>query len=145
MKYLLMFFVFVSISFSPQNSSIPASYSVTVNITNIRNSKGRIQLQIYKNQETFAKETPWKSFYVYKTGMKNKTVTYVIPNIEAGTYGIALLDDENQNKEMDFSMLVPKEGFGFSDYFHTSWSRPVFSDFKFQLASNKTVTMKVKY
>ena len=42
-------------------------------------------------------------------------------------------------------MLVPKEGYGFSDYYHTSWSRPVFSDFKFQLSSNKSVTMKVKY
>jgi len=145
MKFILLFIVFISLSFSRKKSTSAASYSITVHITNIRSSKGRIQLQVYKNQETFAKETPWNSFYIYKTNMKNKVITYVIHDIEPGIYGLALLDDENQNKKMDFSMLVPKEGYGFSDYYHTSWSRPVFSDFKFQLSSNKSVTMKVKY
>lgn len=121
------------------------TYTLHVKITNIRNSKGRIQLQIYKDQASFAKETPWRTKLVTKEGLTSSTMEYDVPYLPAGTYGIAILDDENRNAEMDYSFMMPKEGFGFSDYYHTSWSKPTFSDFKFSIPEKTDITVKVRY
>lgn len=129
----------------PARSSAPESFTVTVKITNIRNSHGKIQLQIYRDQNNFAKENPWKVYYVSKKEMKGNTITYQIPNLPSGKYGLALLDDENNNTKMDYGLVMPKEGFGFSDYYHTSWSRPSFDDFDFSLHGDKTVRMVIRY
>lgn len=127
-------------------ASVGQSYKINVKITNVRNSTGRIQLQIYKSQETFAKENPWKVIQVPKDKMKDNTIYYQITGIPEGTYGIAILDDENGNKEMDYSFLItPKEGFGFSNYYHTAWSKPKFDSFKFILKGDMDVTVKTRY
>lgn len=120
-------------------------YQVKVYIKNIRNSKGRIQLQVYKNQESFKKEIPWKSTTVSKSQIKNNALTYTFKGLPKGIYGVALLDDENCNTKMDYGWLLPNEGFGFSDYYHSGWSKPNFNDFKFYLDKNKSVTMDVRY
>jgi len=143
-SFLVIATLFVCGSFSITHIS-PATYDVTVTVTNIRNSKGRIQLQLYKTGQSFANEKPYKSYYVSKKAMKNKSVSYTISGLSKGTYGIALLDDENANKEMDYSWMMPSEGFGFSDYYHTAWSKPKFSQFKFYLTENKKVKIKIRY
>ena len=135
---------FISGSFSAPPSS-GGTHDITIKITNVRNMKGRIQLQLYRTGKSFAAEAPYKQYYVSKKSLKNKTVTYTIYGLKTGTYGVALLDDENANKEMDYNWMMPNEGFGFSDYYHTAWSKPKFSQFKFSLSSNKSVTMKVRY
>ncbi|WP_343747739.1 DUF2141 domain-containing protein [Fluviicola sp.] len=139
---LFAFVCLVSLSFTSPSTSY---YSITVKVTNIRNNSGKLQLQIYRTAENFKKEIPWKVRLFEKDAVKNNTMTCVITGIEPGEYGVALLDDENANKEMDYSMFVPDEGFGFSDYYHTAWSKPKFESFKFQLKEDKTVTIKVRY
>lgn len=122
-----------------------STFTITIKITNVRNTKGRIQLQLYRDQESFKKEVPWKSTYISKKGMSGHTIIHKISGFKPGVYGLALLDDENSNTEMDYGWVMPKEGFGFSDYYHTEWSKPKFNDFKFHLKANKTVTMRVRY
>lgn len=123
----------------------PAVYSLTVKITAIRNKTGRIQLQIYRDQKNFAKETPWKVFLISKKDVKDHYVMYTIEGLSPGTYGLALLDDENSNTKMDYGLMWPKEGFGFSDYYHTAWSKPEFDDFKFDLKADRQVKMRIRY
>lgn len=129
-------------SFKPSSET---TYSVSITIKKIRNTKGTIQIQVYRDQTSFAAENPYKVYRVSKKNVSNGIMTYTITGLPKDTYGLALLDDENSNKEMDYSFLMPKEGFGFSDYYHTSWSRPKFEDFKFYLNSDKKVTMTVRY
>lgn len=128
-----------------QSSNNSNTYSVSITVTNIRNNKGMMQFQVYKDQATFAKESPYKIYRVSKSTVKDGKMKYTITGLPADTYGLALLDDENSNKKMDYGWVMPEEGFGFSDYYHTSWSRPVFNQFKFDLKSDKSVTMKVRY
>lgn len=148
MKLLIGFFLTVvfcsATSFLvPKNES--SKHNITVTISNVRNSNGRIQLQVYRTSESFAAENPYKELYVSKSSLKNKTMTYTIYGLESGTYGLALLDDENANKKMDYGWVMPEEGFGFSDYYHASWSKPKFDQFKFSLSSDKKVGMKIRY
>lgn len=143
--YLLLLLIpFITGSFSI-HSSLGETHNITVKIKDIRSSKGRIQLQVYRTGESFAAETPYKVLYVSKKKMSKNALTYTIYGLKAGTYGLALLDDENANKEMDYGLVMPKEGFGFSDYYHTSWTKPKFKQFKFSLTTDKSVGVKVRY
>lgn len=128
-----------------RSSSNSETFSITITVTNIRNNKGMMQFQVYKDQATFAKESPYKIYRVSKSTVKDGKMKYSITGLPADVYGLALLDDENSNKKMDYGWVMPEEGFGFSDYYHTGWSRPVFNQFKFELKSDKSVTMKVRY
>lgn len=141
-----LFLCFGLLSLSMVKDSKPENlHTLTVTITNIRNSKGRIQLQIYRDQASFSKETPWRVKYVSKENMKNKSVTYEIPWLETGVYGIAILDDEDNDKKMKYSWMMPDEGFGFGDFYLKGLSRPHFDDFKFYLSADKSVKVVVRY
>lgn len=122
-----------------------STFSVSVTVKKLRNAKGSVQIQVYKDQTSFADERPWKTYSFSKKSVSGGQLSFKITDLPKGTYGFALLDDENNNKEMDYGLLMPKEGFGFSDYYHTSWSRPVFNDFKFDLSADKKVYMTVRY
>ncbi|MFT5858957.1 MAG: hypothetical protein ACI865_001053 [Flavobacteriaceae bacterium] len=126
-------------------NSPAADFVLTIHVKNIRNKKGRIQFQVYRSQKAFAAEKPWKQVYSSKAKVKDKSLTFKIHGLKAGVYGVALLDDENSDKKMDYSWLIPSEGFGFSGYYHTAWSKPKFHQFKFSLSANKKVTAKVRY
>ncbi len=139
---LLAFICWVSLSFK---TPAPTYHTITIKVTNIRNNSGKLQIQVFRTAENYKKQIPWKVKLFDKDAVKNNTLTCTITGIEEGEYGVALLDDENANKEMDYSMFVPDEGFGFSDYYHTAWSKPQFENFKFQLKGDKTVTIKVRY
>jgi uncharacterized protein (DUF2141 family) len=60
-------------------------------------------------------------------------LTVPIDSIQPGTYGIALLDDEDINGKFDYMLIFPKEGVGFSNDDQHGIHRPVFNDFSFLL------------
>ncbi len=122
------------------------SQTLTIKISGIRNTKGTINLGFFTNNSDFQSEKPQFRKIVKKTNIKNGTMTVSFSDIPKGNYGIALLDDENNNQEMDYSFFVPTEGFGFSEYYHTSMSRPSFSKFCFTFGQeDKTVQIKIRY
>jgi len=124
------------------------SWSQTVNITvsGIRNTKGSLRLQFFTSSENFDKRAPSLVKTVSKSAVKNGTLTVTYSGLDAGLYGIALLDDENNNKEMDYGIMLPDEGFGFSDYYHKGLSQPTFSQFDFYLKKEtKDIKIKVRY
>ena len=138
---LLFAFVYlVSVSFKA-----PVYHTITIKVTNIRNNKGSMQLQIFRSAENYNKGLAWKVKIVDKSEVKNNTLTCTFTGIEQGEYGVALLDDENSNKEMDYTMFMPDEGFGFADYYHSGWSKPKFEQFKFTLKDDKSMTAKLRY
>ncbi len=146
---LIFFLIFSSFkvpeAISPVKSD--SGNTITVIITNIRNKKGRIQLDLYKNQSEFEarKSDDKRRAYIDKSKISEGTTKYVYKNIPDGVYGLALLDDENNNNKIDYGWVLPKEGFGFGDYYHMKLSVPKFDNFKFYLKSDKTSTMIIRY
>lgn len=118
-------------------------YEVKLKISNIRSTEGRLQLQIYTDEESFKAEKPFKQIRISKENMKNHYLEYTI-KLEKGIYGFSFLDDENANGKMDYGIL-PKEGFGFANYYHTSWSRPKFDNFKVSIDENSYYSVKFRY
>ncbi|MBP6460408.1 MAG: DUF2141 domain-containing protein [Crocinitomicaceae bacterium] len=114
-------------------SSFVLNYKVTqtipIIIKNIRNSKGRISIGVFKDASSFEKEKAHKIILVSKKDMINNTVKTTI-EIESGVYGLSILDDENSDAKMEYNMVgMPKEGFGFSNYYHSGFTKPNYKQF----------------
>ena len=67
--------------------------------------------------------------------------------LKPGVYGISVLDDENKDGEMKYNWFgIPKEGYGFSNFYHTGITKPNFKDFDFIVGEkDKIVQVKMKY
>lgn len=119
------------------NAAKAQTQNVQVTITGIKSDKGQILLNVYKDQETFSKDKPFKKIMVAKKLLSNGSTIVEVP-LEPGTYGITLLDDEDSNGDMNKNMVgMPKEGFGFSNFFLEKMKRPAFDDFKIQVAAGQ--------
>lgn len=117
-----------------------------VRVFGIRSGNGNVVLTFFKNKEGFEKRQAFKKMVFDKKTISSGHLTLAF-KIEPGVYGITLLDDENGNGKMDKNFIgMPKEGFGFSNFYMERWKRPTFDDFKVNLtAAENTVEVKVKY
>ncbi len=126
-------------------SSETPTYSITITVTNIRNTNGVLRFKFYDESTPFPHDKGFLRIAVPKSEVVNNTFTATYDGFTSKTMGIALLDDENDNWELDLGWVFPKEGHAFSDYYHKALRRPVYSDFRFYLEGNKAVTMKMRY
>lgn len=126
--------------------SAAGAQTLNIEVTDIRNTDGNIRLVFYKTAQSFDDEEGFLTKEYSKAAVKNGKIRVSV-QLPAGNYGIALLDDENADDEMDYNWIgMPTEGFGFSDYYHSGLSRPTYSDFDFNLPeSGKSVTIKIRY
>ena len=138
-----LLFVSVFLAFS----QFANSQTINITIKNVRSANGKFQVSIFASAEEFKADKPSHVQFFDKSNYKDKTCVISL-KYKAGTYGISINDDENDNGKMDWNFLgMPKEGFGLSNYQIKGLSRPTFSDFSFPLKENenKAVTVVMKY
>lgn len=122
------------------------SQSLDIKIENIRSSKGTISLAFFSDSASYVKKKPCMVKKINKESMVNGCLS-VCMELDPGHYGIALMDDENNDDQMEFNFLgIPREGFGFSDFNARGFRRPVFSDFDFIMTeSNLNIRIVIRY
>ncbi len=121
--------------------------NIEVLISGIRAKSGQIQLKVYKDDKGFQADVHYKYFVYRKDQVRNGNLLVKF-SLEPGVYGFALLDDENADGIMNYNFIgMPKEGFGFSNFYLTGFSKPKFEAFKFTVQPNQQykVTMKIRY
>lgn len=138
-----------SVIMENENIPLPTSeeqtYAITITVTDIRSTSGVIRFKFYDESTPFPHDKGFLRIVVPKSEVKNNSFTATYYGFPSKKMGIALLDDENDNWELDFGWFLPKEGHAFSDYYHSALRRPVYSDFTFLLTGDKHVVMKMKY
>jgi uncharacterized protein (DUF2141 family) len=139
------FSVFMENADLPRPPKEEPTYSITITVTNIRNKNGVIRFKFYDEATPFPHDKGFLRIVVPKSQVKDGTFTATYDGFSSKVMGIALQDDENDDWKLDMGWLLPKEGHAFSDYYHTAFRKPVFSDFKFLLTGNKHVIMKMRY
>jgi len=134
----------VSLLFAVVTLSVK-SQNVEVFFSGIRSENGQMIIRIFKDDNSFQKEIPWMEKKFKKVNIVNGIMSVKF-SLEPGVYGFGLVDDENSDGEMNFTFIgMPKEGFGFSNYYHSGLSRPKFDSFKFTLIKNQKIYMKIRY
>jgi len=135
----------VSSLIKDKNGVSSKRYAITITVTHIRNKKGVIRFKFYDDSTPFPDDNGFLKIMVPKTQMVGDSLTVSYFGFPSRYMGVALLDDENNNVELDFGFFLPKEGHAFSDYYHSAWRKPVYEDFRFFLNGDKKIKMRMKY
>jgi uncharacterized protein (DUF2141 family) len=115
-------------------------------VTGIRSAKGKIILNVFKDNAGYNDEKPYKTLSFDKNAMVNGNTLTVSVKLEPGVYGFTMVDDENGNGKIDKNFIgMPKEGFGFSNFFMEKMKKPTFDEFKVDLTSSHKIDIRVKY
>ncbi|MFT4737147.1 MAG: hypothetical protein ACI8QD_000594 [Cyclobacteriaceae bacterium] len=120
---------------------------VFITVKNVRNTEGKLLIGLFRDQASFESETADFGFEIKKSSIHDGVVTQTV-KLPVGNYGLSLLDDENGNMEMDYNWIgIPKEGFGFSNYYHGGLSRPTIDDFQIEVKkeSQNKVEIIIRY
>ncbi len=141
-----LFLIIASILTSSFNI-INTKHNVKVEIVGVRGIQGKIIMGVYISSERFEQKKDSRIITIEKNGLKNQKLNCSF-YLEPGTYGLSILDDENNNTKMDFNFIgMPKEGFGFSNYYHSGFTYPKFQNFAFTIkpGEEKNVQIKLRY
>lgn len=126
-------------------SYVQAKHETEIKVTEIRSPKGKILLNVFKDNFSYDDEKPFKQLAFDKKEINNGTLN-ISCELEPGTYGFTVVDDENNNGKIDKNFIgVPKEGFGFSNFFMEKMKKPKFDDFKVDLKTQSKIIIRVKY
>ena len=144
-SYILVTIFIISDSFlSEKQPEINAEFQpvgyIELVVNNVRNSEGVIQIGMYNSDAGYPENPPF-SFKLPKDSLASGKLRLFIPVKEYGSYAISILDDENSNMKMDYSLgIIPKEGFGFSNNPKIrGLKEPSFDDTRFQFNGGKSL------
>ncbi|WP_456378711.1 DUF2141 domain-containing protein [Lutibacter sp.] len=143
-KIIILLISVIFMSFNPLNNE--ETYSLTIKVKNLRNSKGVVQFAIY-NKDGSIPDEKYKKYYKKDIALITKdSSTITFNNLPKGTYAINILHDENKNGKIDKKFILPKEGIGFSNYTSIGMrNRPKFSKASFELNETTTKNIKIIY
>lgn len=135
-----------SITFNSFANPNAETYSLTIEVKNLRNEKGIVQFALY-NKDGSIPDKEYKNYYkILKGKISDGSSTITFENIPSGKYAVNILHDENMNGKIDKGFILPIEGIGFSNFQSISIkNRPNFSKASFELKENKTISIKVNY
>ncbi len=127
---------------------LSAAQTMNILVKNIKpNPNGVIRIAFFADENSFNTERQLFDVTFEKGKVKNGELEVTIP-IKAGRYGIAVMDDVNNTSKMEYKLLViPKKGFGFSNFRLKALQKPCFDDFAFNVEKNevKNVVVYMKY
>jgi uncharacterized protein (DUF2141 family) len=121
--------------------------NVEVTVTGLRSDIGQIAVGVFTDNESFRQEKAFLHPRFPKDQITDNTLTFSL-TLEPGVYGLSVLDDENSDGLMEYRKIgIPKEGFGFSNFYLTGFGKPVFDDFKFTVVQGEKmkITIRMKY
>lgn len=126
---------------------VGSAQQLKVQFEGVRTPDGKMRIGFYKTEADFKEEVPNYRCITDKVTLSNGIVTCDCPGVPPGTYAAACVDDENDSGLMDWGWVLPKEGFGFSNYYHSGLSKPKWDKFKFTVAdSGETIIVfKLRY
>ena len=104
-------------SFRPNSvlvrSKADAPGSLYVRIDNVRNTKGRVSLLLFRSSTGFPDNPP--SAVASRSLPVNEDGIYKFDRLPPGKYALSVIHDENENARLDKNVLgIPREGYGFS-------------------------------
>lgn len=130
----------------PLLSSGQERSTVTIKIDELRSASGDVIVSVFVDQAGFKAEKPIERHVFPKADHMQGEVFLASIDLPNGAYGLALLDDEDSDGEMDYNFIrMPKEGYGFSGFVHKGMSRPVYDDFDFSLDADRVFSVKFRY
>jgi len=120
--------------------------SLTIEVSELRNSKGTVLFALYNREDAFPDEH-YKKYFKKLTGkIVNGASSVTFENLPEGRYAVNILHDEDNDGKIKKGIIFPKEGIGFSNYKSIGFSnKPTFSKASFSVLSDKRIKVNIIY
>jgi uncharacterized protein (DUF2141 family) len=130
-------------SFSIQKQE---TFSLTIEVNELRNSKGTVLFALYNREDAFPDEH-FKKYFKKLTGkIVNGSSSVTFKNLTEGKYAVNILHDENNDGKIKKGLIMPLEGIGFSNYNSIGlFNKPSFSKASFDIVSDKKIKVNIIY
>ena len=137
----LILIMFSSFSYQRQET-----HSLTIDVNELRNSKGTVQFALYNREDAFPDDR-YKKYLKKLTGrIVNGSSSVTFENLPEGRYAVNILHDENNDGKIKKGIILPKEGIGFSNYKSIGLSnKPTFSKASFIVPVDKNIKVNIIY
>jgi uncharacterized protein (DUF2141 family) len=104
---------------------------IAVEVEGLRSDLGSVRVALYPSEHGWVERG--YEVATCTAEVHHRQARCVLPDVEPGTYAIALLHDEDDDGALDRDFLgLPREGFGFSNDAATSFGPPSFHDASFR-------------
>jgi len=122
------------------------TFSLTVEVTGLRNSKGSVLFALYNREDAFPDEY-YKKYLKKITGsVVNGTSSAIFKDLPVGKYAVSILHDEDGDGKIKKGLILPKEGIGFSNYQSIGLSnRPSFAKASFAIQKDMKIVVRIVY
>lgn len=148
MKTSILLILLFSLGFLPSSfqNKIEETYSLTIEVDDLRNSTGQVQYALYNVDGTIPDEH-YKNYYkIANEKIINGTSSLTFDNLPAGIYAVNILHDEDINGKIKKGFVLPKEGIGFSNFESIGiLNRPSFQKASFQLDKDLKIKVRIIY
>jgi uncharacterized protein (DUF2141 family) len=143
MKPFYFILILALVCLTSVNRSDSSRFDLTVTVTNIQNTKGKVSFGLFRKQDSFPiKGKQFKGVFIETTKSKTK---YTFQNLEKDGYAVAVYHDENNNGILDKNLVgAPTEAYGFSRNARGMFSAPSFEEAKIELSDNKSIEIWIK-
>jgi len=137
-KLLLFTSIYFCLSFSYSTNN-----ELVIEVTGIKGvKKGNLRIGIFK-KDGFLK--PDKAVDGKIIPVTNNTMTISFKNLPSGTYGIAVVHDQDKNGKLSLNMVgFPTEPYGFSNNKFGLFGPPSFEDASVELVEGKKVEIGIR-
>ena len=119
--------------------------SLTVTVSNIKNTNGQILVGLFNSKESFpTKGQEYKGNIVYP--IKGNSITTSFNNIPEGDYAIAVIHDEDRSGKLEKNIFgIPMEQYGFSNNAYGKFGPPTFESAAIKVDKNDlSITINLK-
>ena len=120
--------------------------NLRVDIDNLRNSNGVVQVTLYNKPKSIPDEKFTKYYKKMIVNIDNMSASAFFKNLPKGQYAVVVLHDEDSNGKIKKGFMLPKEGVGFSNFTSISpLNNPNFKKASFMADKSMSKTIQVIY
>lgn len=125
-------------------ATAPASGTVTIAITGLRNARGTLRACMTRSPSYFPNCDRDPASLGRTVSARVATIEF--GGVPVGDYAIEVFHDENDNGKFDSLLGIPKEGFGFSRNPRVNFKAPRFDEVDIRIAPGASrLTVRMQY
>ena len=134
--------VILAVAFPVLPSLSQSTSTVLLEVSSFKNTRGTLNCRLFTKASDFP---DGEGILTVRTPIAGANTTCTFPNVEPGTYAVAVVHDENSNGKLDKNFVgVPSEGYGVSNNKTYALSAPKWDESVFTIAPSESKTLQVK-
>ncbi|MFC0206298.1 DUF2141 domain-containing protein [Novosphingobium soli] len=129
----------------PPGGGAPSNPVVTADVTQLRSAKGQVLACLTARADSFP-DCASDPLARKLTVPASAPLVLDFGRVPAGRYAISLIHDENGNGKLDTSVMIPREGYGFSNDAPARMGPPRFAHAAFDVgAADVRLAIRMRY